>query len=109
MKIDLEHLEYVYPHGHRASDGVNLTLGGDQPVALIGQNGVCKTALAKHLNGILRPTNGRILIDGVDLATANTARWARKVGYVFRNPDDLLFLDSIRKEFQFGPRQLGFD
>ena len=109
MKIDLEHLEYVYPHGHRALDGVNLTFEGDQPVALIGQNGAGKTTLAKHLNGILRPTSGRILIDGVDLATANTAQWARKVGYVFQNPDDQLFLDSIRKEFEFGPRQLGVD
>ncbi|WP_445340416.1 ATP-binding cassette domain-containing protein [Bifidobacterium sp. ESL0825] len=77
-------------------------------MALIGQNGAGKTTLAKHLNGILRPTSGRILIDGVDLATADTAQWPGRWGTSFRIPT-ISSLDSVRKEFEFGPRQLGFD
>lgn len=107
MKITVEHLKHAYPNGHCALQDVSLTFEGNQPVALIGQNGAGKTTLAKHLNGILKPTSGRVLIDGVDVATAQTAQWARKVGYIFQNPDDQLFLDSVRKEFEFGPRQLG--
>ena len=107
MKIVVEHLKHAYPNGYCALQDVNLTFEGDQPVALIGQNGAGKTTLAKHLNGILKPTSGRVLIDGVDVATAQTAQWARKVGYIFQNPDDQLFLDSVRKEFEFGPHQLG--
>lgn len=107
MKIVVEHLEHVYPSGHCALHDVNLTFEGNESVALIGQNGAGKTTLAKHLNGLLRPDSGRVLVDGVDVATAQTAVWARKVGYIFQNPDDQLFLDSVRKEFEFGPRQLG--
>lgn len=107
MKIVVEHLKHAYPNGYCALQDVNLTFEGSQPVALIGQNGAGKTTLAKHLNGILKPTSGRVLIDGVDVASAQTAQWARKVGYIFQNPDDQLFLDSVRKEFEFGPHQLG--
>lgn len=107
MKIVIDNLGHVYPNGHKALDGVDLTLEGGRPVALIGQNGAGKTTLAKHMNGILKPTSGRVLVDGEDVSSAPTSYWSRKVGYIFQNPDDQLFLDSVRKEFEFGPRQIG--
>ena len=107
MKIELQALEHAYPGGDKALDGVDLTLDGNEPVAIIGQNGAGKTTLVKHFNGILRPTGGKVLIDGIDVNERSTAEWSRSVGYVFQNPDDQLFLESVRKEFEFGPRQIG--
>ena len=107
MKIELQALEHAYPGGDKALDGVDLTLDGNEPVAIIGQNGAGKTTLVKHFNGILRPTGGKVLIDGIDVNERSTAEWSRSVRYVFQNPDDQLFLESVRKEFEFGPRQIG--
>ncbi|EIJ25148.1 cobalt ABC transporter, ATP-binding family protein [Bifidobacterium longum subsp. longum 35B] len=107
MKIELQALEHAYPGGDKALDGVDLTLDGNEPVAIIGQNGAGKTTMVKHFNGILRPTGGKVLIDGIDVNERSTAEWSRSVGYVFQNPDDQLFLESVRKEFEFGPRQIG--
>ncbi|PLS25441.1 ATP-binding cassette domain-containing protein [Bifidobacterium imperatoris] len=109
MKIELKALEHVYSGSDKALDGVNLTLEGNEPVAIIGQNGAGKTTLVKHFNGILRPTGGEVLVDGVNINERSTAEWSKSVGYVFQNPDDQLFLESVRKEFEFGPRQIGMD
>ena len=109
MRIELKGLRHDYPGGYRALDGVDLTLEGTEPVAIIGQNGAGKTTLVKHFNGILRPTGGHVLVDGIDIEKRSTAEWSRKVGYVFQNPDDQLFLESVRKEFEFGPFQIGMD
>lgn len=105
--IDIIDLVHAYPSGEQALRGVNLRLEGNEPVAIVGQNGAGKTTLVKHFNGILRPTSGRVLVDGEDIASRSTAHWASKVGYVFQNPDDQLFLDSVRKELAFGPEQAG--
>ena len=91
MKIELQALEHAYPGGDKALDGVDLTLDGNEPVAIIGQNGAGKTTLVKHFNGILRPTGGKVLIDGIDVNERSTAEWSRSVGYVFQNPDDSCF------------------
>lgn len=107
MKIELKHMRYVYPSGDEALKGIDLVIDGTEPVALIGQNGAGKTTVVKHFNGILRPTSGEVLINGEKIETRSTAQWSRKVGYVFQNPDDQLFLESVRKEFEFGPRQIG--
>lgn len=107
MKIELKHMRYVYPSGDEALKGIDLVIDGTEPVALIGQNGAGKTTVVKHFNGILRPTSGEVLINGEKIETKSTAQWSRKVGYVFQNPDDQLFLESVRKEFEFGPRQIG--
>ncbi|MBT1175015.1 ATP-binding cassette domain-containing protein [Bifidobacterium sp. LC6] len=109
MRIELKGLEHAYSKTDKALDGVDLVLEGSEPVAIIGQNGAGKTTLVKHFNGILRPTGGSVEINGVDINTRSTAEWSREVGYVFQNPDDQLFLESVRKEFEFGPRQIGMD
>ncbi|HBG76818.1 MAG TPA: ABC transporter [Clostridiales bacterium] len=107
MKVEIKDLSYVYPSQDCALRGVSLVMEGTTPVAIVGQNGAGKTTLVKHLNGLLRPTSGQVLIDGVDINTHTTAQWSRKVGYVFQNPDDQLFLESVRKEFEFGPKHMG--
>ena len=109
MKLELKDMKHVYPTGDEALKGIDLVIEGNEPVAIIGQNGAGKTTLVKHFNGILRPTSGQVLINGEDINSRSTAQWSKTVGYVFQNPDDQLFLDSVRKELEFGPRQIGMD
>jgi energy-coupling factor transport system ATP-binding protein len=105
--LALESVGYVYPGGVRALDGVSLAIPAGQRVALIGQNGSGKTTLVRHLNGILRPTEGRVLIDGADAAGRTVAQLARRVGLVFQNPDRQIFASTVRAEVSFGPRNVG--
>lgn len=107
MKIELQGMKHVYPTGDEALKGIDLVIEGTEPVAIIGQNGAGKTTLVKHFNGILRPTSGKVIIDGVDINSRSTAQWSKEVGYVFQNPDDQLFLETVQKELEFGPRQIG--
>lgn len=106
MKIQIQDLHHIYPTGEEALKGITLTLEGLEPIAIIGQNGSGKTTLVKHLNGILRPTSGDVLINGESINTRSTAKWSRYIGYMFQNPDDQLFLDTVRKELEFGPKRL---
>ncbi|MCL2018946.1 MAG: energy-coupling factor ABC transporter ATP-binding protein [Oscillospiraceae bacterium] len=107
MKIEVQDLIHTYPSGETALNGISLVIEGTTPVAVAGQNGSGKTTLVKHFNRILSPTKGRVLIDGVSTTERSTAQWAKKIGYVFQNPDDQLFLNSVRKEFEFGPKRTG--
>ena len=93
--------------GVRAVDGVSLRIGAGERVALIGQNGSGKTTLVRHLDGLLRPTSGRVMIDGVDAASRTVAQLARIVGLVFQDPDRQIFAPSVRAEVEFGPRNIG--
>lgn len=106
MKIELKDLHHIYPNGDHALRNVNLTIGGIETVAIIGQNGAGKTTLVRHFNGILRPTEGRVLLDGEDIVSKTTAQLSHKIGYVFQNPDDQLFLESVRKELEFGAKMI---
>lgn len=107
MRIETIDLVHEYQAGQRALDGISLVIEGTDPVAIVGQNGAGKTTLVKHFNGILRPSAGRVLIDGHDVTERSCAQWSAHVGYVFQNPDNQLFLESVRQELEFGPRQLG--
>lgn len=108
VDLALEAVVHVYRHaGVRALGGVDVRIAGGERVALIGQNGSGKTTLALHLNGLLRPTSGRVLIDGVDAAGLRVAELARLVGLVFQDPDRQIFAGSVRAEVEFGPRNLG--
>jgi len=80
---------------------------GDQ-VAIVGQNGAGKTTLVKHLNGLLQPTAGYVRIGDWDTKEHSVAKLARRVGYVFQNPDEQLFSKTVGVEVAFGPRNLGY-
>jgi energy-coupling factor transport system ATP-binding protein len=108
--VDLraEGLVHVYRDGGvRALDGVDVAIGSGERVALIGQNGSGKTTLVRHLNGLLRPTEGRVTVDGADAASLTVAQLASRVGLVFQDPDRQIFAGSVRAEVEFGPRNLG--
>jgi energy-coupling factor transport system ATP-binding protein len=107
-ELRTEALVHVYAEGGvRALDGVDLHIRPGERVALIGQNGSGKTTLVRHLNGLLRPTEGRVFVDGVDAAGFTVAELARRVGLVFQDPDRQIFAGSVRAEVEFGPRNLG--
>jgi energy-coupling factor transport system ATP-binding protein len=105
--LALEGVGFVYPDGTRALDGVDLTIKAGGSVAIVGQNGSGKSTLVRHLNGLLRPTEGRVLHDGDDVAGLRTAGLAARVGIVFQNPDRQIFAGKVRNEVAFGPRILG--
>jgi energy-coupling factor transport system ATP-binding protein len=107
--IVVEDLVHVYPGGTRAVDRVSLRIREGERVAIVGQNGSGKSTLVRHFNGLLRPTEGRVLIDGADAASLRVAQLASKVGLAFQDPDRQIFARSVRSEVAFGPRNLGFD
>ncbi len=102
-----EGLAHVYGGGVRALDRIDLAIGAGERVALIGQNGSGKTTLVRHLNGLLRPTQGRVTVDGRDAAEMTVAQLASRVGLVFQDPGSQVFSGSVRAEVEFGPRNLG--
>jgi energy-coupling factor transport system ATP-binding protein len=109
MNIEIKDLHFTYPTGIEALRGISLTIHSGEQVAVVGQNGAGKTTLVKHLNGLLQPTRGQVLIGEWDTKKHSVAELARRVGYVFQNPDEQLFSKNVGAEVTFGPRNLGFD
>ncbi|HEX2470397.1 MAG TPA: ABC transporter ATP-binding protein [Candidatus Limnocylindrales bacterium] len=105
--VTIHDLRFAYPDGTVALDGVSLSAEAGSIVAVVGQNGSGKTTLAKHLNGLLRPTAGRVVVDGLDTTRHPVRRLAGHVGYVFQNPLHQLFARTVADELAFGPRNLG--
>lgn len=108
MKIEISELQFTYPTGVQALRGVSLSIEPGEQVAIVGQNGAGKTTLVKHLNGLLRPTSGYVRIGDWDTRSHSVAKLARRVGYVFQNPDEQLFSKNVGMEVAFGPRNLGY-
>jgi len=106
MEILFEDVHYDYPTGVSAIRGVSLSLSGGC-VCIVGQNGAGKTTFARHLNGLLRPTRGRVLVRGKDTREHRVAELAREAGLAFQNPDDQLFRSTVEDEVRFGPDNLG--
>ena len=107
VRIAIEGLVHRYPTGIEAVRGVSLSIEPGEAVAILGQNGSGKTTLVKHLNGLLRPAAGRVLLDGEGIAGRTIAALAGTVGFVFQNPDEQLFERTVEREVAFGPRNLG--
>jgi energy-coupling factor transport system ATP-binding protein len=109
MKIEIKDLHFTYPTGVEALRGISLTIESGEQIAIVGQNGAGKTTLVKHFNGLLQPTRGQVLIGNWDTTKHSVAKLARRVGYVFQNPDEQLFSRNVGTEVAFGPKNLGFE
>jgi energy-coupling factor transport system ATP-binding protein len=105
--IEVDSLVHVYPGGTRAVDGVDLTVRKGERLAIVGQNGSGKSTLVRHFNGLLRPTEGHVLVDGHDTRDRRVAELAAIVGLAFQDPDRQIFAGKVRDEVAFGPRNLG--
>jgi energy-coupling factor transport system ATP-binding protein len=108
MKAEIQGLHFTYPTGLEALRGITLKIESGEQIAIIGQNGAGKTTLVKHLNGLLQPSSGRVLIGDWDTKEHPVAKLARRVGYVFQNPDEQLFSRTVEAEVAFGPNNLGY-
>lgn len=104
--MELQNIHFVYPSGHRALEDVSMAFEKGERAAIIGQNGAGKTTVAKLMNGLLKPSSGDVIIDGWNTKQYTTAKISRKVGYVFQNPDDQIFHNSVYQEIAFGPKNL---
>ncbi len=106
--IMMEDVSFAYDGLYTALRSVSLQIDDGERIAIMGTNGAGKTTLVKHLNGLLRPDSGRVIVDDVDAIHYSVAELAREIGLVMQNPDHQLFLDSVEKEVVFGLKQLGF-
>lgn len=113
MSIKIENLTHVYmpksPFENKALDNVNLLIEDGEFLALIGHTGSGKSTLIQHLNGLLEPTSGRILVDDIDITNkeAKLTEIRKKIGLVFQYPEYQLFEETIEKDIAFGPNNLG--
>lgn len=112
MPIEVKHLTHIYapgtPFESRAVDDVSFTVNDGDFVGLIGHTGSGKSTLIQHLNALLKPAGGQVLVDGEDIHQPGRSLSARlKVGLVFQSPEYQLFEETVRKDVGFGPRNLG--
>ena len=107
IAIEIRRVGFTYPGGVRALDSVDLSIGPGETLGIIGQNGSGKSTLVRHLNGLLRPTDGQILLDGTTVGRRHVAELAALVGIAFQDPDRQIFAGRVRTEVAFGPRNLG--
>jgi cobalt/nickel transport system ATP-binding protein len=105
--LDVRGLAYAYADGHQALYGVDLHVHRGERVALLGPNGAGKTTLVLHLNGILTAGRGTVEICGLEVAKPHLQEIRRRVGVVFQDPDDQLFMPTVRDDVAFGPANLG--
>ncbi len=106
--IEAKDIHFTYLSDVKALKGVSLTIKDGEFIAIMGQNGAGKTTLVKHFNGLLKPTSGQVLVDGVDTTKASIASLSRNVGFVFQNPDSQLFSETVEEEIAFALRNFGF-
>ena len=111
MQIKLENVSHTYmpgtPFETRALIDINLTIEQGEYLAIIGQTGSGKSTLVQHLNGLLKPTSGRILIDGKEVDKTAYREIRRRVGLIFQFPEQQLFAETVFEDVAFGPKNLG--
>lgn len=106
--IEVRDVYFTYPNGVEALRGVSLKIEKGELLAIMGENGAGKTTLIKMFNGLLKPTRGLVLVDGVDTRKASVAELSRRVGLVFQNPEYQLFAETVEDEVAFALRNFGF-
>lgn len=113
MSIQVKNLEHIYnpglPHESKALDDVSFEIEDGQFVGIIGHTGSGKSTLVQHLNGLLKPTSGQIIVDGEDLTAEGISLIdvRKRVGLVFQYPEYQLFEETVAKDIAFGPKNLG--
>jgi len=107
VSLQVSGLAYAYPDGTQALFGVDLTITRGERVALLGPNGAGKTTLVMHLNGILTAGHGTVEVAGLPVRADTLREIRRRVGLVFQDPDDQLFMPTVREDVAFGPANLG--
>ena len=113
MPIQVEHLTHTYmtdsPFAATALEDVSLTIEDGELIGLLGHTGSGKTTLVQHLNGLLKPTSGRVVVDGLDITEKDVSllEVRRRVGLVFQYPEYQLFEETVAKDVAFGPKNLG--
>jgi energy-coupling factor transport system ATP-binding protein len=109
--IEVKNVYFTYPTEPKveALKGVSLSIQDGEFVAIMGQNGAGKTTLVKQFNGLLKPTQGEVTVDGVSTRDISVAQLARKVGFVFQNPDHQLFSETVEEEVAFALKNFNFD
>ncbi len=105
--LEVRGLRYRYPDGHEALAGADLHIHPGERVALLGPNGAGKTTLILHFNGLLEPDDGTVRVGGVPIDQGNLMEVRRRVGIVFQDPDDQLFMPTVHEDVAFGPANLG--
>ena len=113
MRVELQNVRYVYAPGTpfevEALQGVSLAVEPDEVLGIVGGTGSGKSTLAQHLNLLLEPTSGRVIVDGVDARTLKGSELRRRVGLVFQFPEAALFAPTVEEDVAFAPRRLGLD
>lgn len=107
--ISVRGLVHTYPSGVTALHGVDLDVAPGERVAIVGQNGAGKTTLVRHLNGMVKPTEGEVRVGEWSTKEKSIAELAHRVGYVFQNPDEQIFARTVATDVGFGPKNLGFE
>jgi len=105
--VEVRDVTFTYPDGQRALDGVSLRIEAGERVAVLGPNGAGKSTLCLHLNGILTPQRGSVAIGGLPVERPHLQEIRRRVGLVFQDPDDQLFMPTVAADVAFGPANLG--
>ena len=113
--LKIENVNYVYSQGtpfeHKALDNVSFSVNRGEFIGIIGHTGSGKSTLMQHMNGLLKPTSGKVILDGQDIwADKKLTRQARfRVGLVFQYPEYQLFEETVYKDIAFGPKNMGLD
>jgi energy-coupling factor transport system ATP-binding protein len=104
MAIEIKNANFTYPNGYVAIENISITIQDGERVAIVGQNGAGKTTAVKMMNGLNKPSQGDVIIDGINTKEKTSAFIAKTVGYVFQNPDDQIFNRSVKAEIEYMPR-----
>ena len=107
--VEFKDVSFRYPDGTEALKGINFRITHGESVGVVGANGAGKSTLLQHMNGYLMPTSGRVIIGDLSLTGKTRREIRRKVGIVFQNPDDQLFMPTVFDDVAFGPLNLGMD
>lgn len=100
--INFENVGFAYPNGYSAVEDVSFEIEKGENIAIVGQNGAGKTTTVKMINGLLKPTSGKVVVADMDTKDFTTAALSKKAGYVFQNPDDQIFHNTGKKKFVLG-------